>query len=172
MKSMVLTDTGGRVPFCSPVLPGSCTDITQARRLGLAQLPACGPFLEILADAGYQGMGAQRGGGVVTPPHHKFKKNPPAWSEERHEQRRKAHSSQRIRVEQGIAHMKTGGLWPAILADANTCVTSSRPSPVCSRTCRPPPSAAGFEREHRQRHTPRRAKADRARGRQPRAGDR
>lgn len=32
-----------------------------------------------LADAGYQGLGAQTGGRVVTPPHRKFKKNAPDW---------------------------------------------------------------------------------------------
>ncbi|MEV7387917.1 MULTISPECIES: transposase family protein [unclassified Streptomyces] len=79
VKSMVLTDTEGRVLFCSPVRPGSCAYITQARQLGLAQLLADGPFVEILADAGYQGMGAQTGGRVVTPPHRKFKMNAPAW---------------------------------------------------------------------------------------------
>ncbi|MGW3291384.1 transposase family protein [Streptomyces sp. NPDC001002] len=57
VKSMVVTDAEGRVLFCSPVWPGSCADITQARQLGLVQLLADGPFLEILADAGYQGMG-------------------------------------------------------------------------------------------------------------------
>ncbi|TQJ37082.1 transposase family protein [Streptomyces sp. NBC_00080] len=85
VKTMVLTDAEGHVLFCSPVRPGSCADITQARQLGLAQLLADGPFMEILADAGYQGMGAQTGGRVMTPPHRKFKKNAPAWYEERHE---------------------------------------------------------------------------------------
>ncbi|BDM74991.1 hypothetical protein HEK616_84780 (plasmid) [Streptomyces nigrescens] len=61
VKSMVLTDAEGRILFCSPVRPGSCADITQARQLRLAQLLADGPFMEILADAGYQGMGAQDG---------------------------------------------------------------------------------------------------------------
>ncbi|MCZ4611540.1 transposase [Streptomyces sp. Lzd4kr] len=111
VKSMVVTDAEGRVLFCSPVRPGSCADITQARQLGLAELLADGPFLEILADAGYQGMGAQTGGRVVTPPHRKFKKNAPAWYEERREQQRKAHSSRRIRVEHGIAHLKN---WRAL----------------------------------------------------------
>ncbi|WP_405467626.1 transposase family protein [Streptomyces canus] len=106
VKALVLTDTEGRVLFCSPVRPGSCADITQARQLGLVELLVDSPFLEILADAGYQGMGAQTGGRVVTPPHRKFKKNAPAWYEERHEQQRKAHSSRRIRVEHGIAHLK------------------------------------------------------------------
>ena len=111
VKAMVLTDAEGRVLFCSPVRPGSCADITQARQLGLVELLVDSPFMEILADAGYQGMGAQTGGRVVTPPHRKFKKNAPAWYEERHEQQRKAHSSRRIRVEHGIAHLKN---WRAL----------------------------------------------------------
>ncbi|MFE6178848.1 transposase family protein [Streptomyces sp. NPDC056464] len=53
VKSMVLTDAEGRVLFCSPVRPGSCADITQARQLGLAKLLADSPYLEVLADAGY-----------------------------------------------------------------------------------------------------------------------
>ncbi|MFI1576172.1 hypothetical protein ACH4VQ_35845 [Streptomyces anulatus] len=40
---------------------------------------ADGPTVEILADAGYQGLGAQTGERVVTPPHRKFKKNAPDW---------------------------------------------------------------------------------------------
>ncbi|MFI6434952.1 transposase family protein [Streptomyces sp. NPDC050759] len=111
VKAMVLTDTEGRVLFCSPVRPGSCADITQARQLDLVELLVDSPFLEILAAAGYQGMGAQSGGRVLTPPHRKFKKNSPAWYEERHEQQHKAHSSRRIRVEHGIAHLKN---WRAL----------------------------------------------------------
>ncbi|MGW6905452.1 transposase family protein [Streptomyces sp. NPDC054940] len=38
-------------------------------------------------------------------------RNAPAWYEERHEQQRKAHSSRRIRVEHGIAHLKN---WRAL----------------------------------------------------------
>ncbi|MGW9597734.1 transposase family protein [Streptomyces chartreusis] len=92
VKSMVLTDSEGRVLFCSPVRPGSCADITQARQLGLAEFLVDGPFVEIFADADYQGMGVQTGGWVVTPPHRKFNKNAPAWCVERHEQQRKAHA--------------------------------------------------------------------------------
>ncbi|MFE2218430.1 transposase family protein, partial [Streptomyces canus] len=73
VKAMVLTDTEGRMLFCSPVRPGNCADITQARQLGLVELLAHGPFVEILAVAGYQGMDAQTGGRVMTPPHRKFK---------------------------------------------------------------------------------------------------
>ncbi|WP_310725943.1 transposase family protein [Streptomyces sp. N2A] len=111
VKPIVLTDAEGRVLFCSPVRPGSCADITQARQLGPAKLLADGPVMWILADVGYQGMGAQIGERVVTPPHRKFKKNAHAWYKERHEQQRKTHSSRRIRVEHGIAHLKN---WRAL----------------------------------------------------------
>lgn len=69
------------------------------------------PVVEILADAGYQGLGAQTGGRVVTPPHRTFKKNAPDWYEEMYERRRKAHSPRRIRVQHGIAHLKN---WRAL----------------------------------------------------------
>ncbi|MYQ48768.1 transposase [Streptomyces sp. SID4985] len=111
VKSMVLTDADGRLLYCSSAEPASCADITHARKLGLVRLLTDGPAVEILADAGYQGLGAQTGGRVVTPPHRKFKKNAPDWYEEIHEQRRKAHSSRRIRVEHGIAHLKN---WKAL----------------------------------------------------------
>ncbi|MGW2328197.1 transposase family protein [Streptomyces sp. NPDC001700] len=111
VKAMVVTDADGRLLFCSPTRPGSCADITHARQSGLVKLLADRPVVEILADAGYQGLGAQTGGRVVTPPHRKFKKNAPAWYEEMHERQRKAHSSRRIRVEHSIAHLKN---WRAL----------------------------------------------------------
>nr|WP_252981058.1 transposase [Streptomyces chartreusis] len=111
VKSMVVTDAEGRLLFCSPAEPASCADITHARQLDLVKLLADGPFVEVLADAGYQGLGAQTGGRVITPPHRKFKKNAPDWYEEMHERQRKAHSSRRIRVEHGIAHLKN---WRAL----------------------------------------------------------
>jgi DDE superfamily endonuclease/Helix-turn-helix of DDE superfamily endonuclease len=106
VKSMVVTDADGRVLWCSPTVPGSCADITHARHLGLVELLAGGPAVEILADAGYQGLGGQTGGRVVTPPVRKFKKNAPDWYEPIYQHQRKAHSSRRIRVEHGIAHLK------------------------------------------------------------------
>jgi hypothetical protein len=111
VKSMVVTDADGRLLFCSPAQSASCADITHARQLGLVRLLADGPVVEILADAGYQGLGVQTGGRVVTPPHRKFKKDAPDWYEEMHERQRKAHSSRRIRVEHGIAHLKN---WRAL----------------------------------------------------------
>lgn len=59
---MVVTDGESRVLWCSPTEPGSCADITQDCQSGLAKLLAGGPVVEILADAGYQGPGAQTGG--------------------------------------------------------------------------------------------------------------
>ncbi|GAA2563787.1 transposase family protein [Streptomyces koyangensis] len=111
VKSMVVTDAEGRLLFCSPAEPASCADITQARDLGLVKLLADCPFVEILADAGYQGLGAQTGGRVVTPTHRKFKENPPEWYEEMRERQSKAHSSRRIRPEHGIGHLKN---WRAL----------------------------------------------------------
>ncbi|MEL5957455.1 transposase family protein [Streptomyces sp. CLV115] len=100
VKAMVFTDGDGRLLFCSPTEPGSCADVTHARKFGLVKLLADGPAVEILADVGYQGLGAQTGGRVVTPPHRKFKKNAPEWYEEMYERRRKAHSLRRVRVGQ------------------------------------------------------------------------
>jgi hypothetical protein len=111
VKTIVVTDGDGRVRFCSPAQHGSCADITHARQLGLIRLMDGGPALEILADTGYQDLGAQTGARVMTPPRRKFKKNAPDWYEEMYERQRKAHSSRRIRVEHGIAHLKN---WRAV----------------------------------------------------------
>ncbi|MFC9289371.1 transposase family protein, partial [Streptomyces sp. NPDC057052] len=106
VTSMVVTDGGGRVLWCSPARPASCADITHARRSGVVGLLADGPAVEILADAGYQGLGSQTGGRVITPPHRTFKRNTPDRYEEMHGRRRTAHSSRRVRVEHGIARPK------------------------------------------------------------------
>ncbi|WP_229686959.1 transposase, partial [Longimycelium tulufanense] len=123
VKALVLTDPAGRVLFCGQTRPGSCPDITQARQAGLPDLLRHTVGLQILADAGYQGLSAQTGGQVITPPHRKFRKNPPHWYIQAHAQQCRDHSSRRIRVEHGIAHLKN---WrtltrhlgrPAILED-------------------------------------------------------
>ncbi len=92
--------------FCSPAVPGGRADITHARQLGLPELLAAQDDTTMLADAGYQGLGTESGGRVVTPPHRKFRKHPPAWYETLLAEQRHAHSSRRIRVEHGIAHLK------------------------------------------------------------------
>ncbi|MFJ4338505.1 transposase family protein [Streptomyces sp. NPDC088915] len=111
VKSMVVTDGEGHVLWCSPTMPASCAGIIRARQLGLVRLLADGPAVEVLTDAGYQGLGAQTGGRVVTPPHREFKKDAPDWYEEMHERQRRAYSSRRIRVEHGIVHLKN---WRAL----------------------------------------------------------
>ncbi len=103
---MVVIDPQGRVLFCGATVPGFVADITQARDSGLAGLLAAADGVEILADAGYQGLAAETGGAVVTPPHRKFRKNPPARYEQHHVAPGKAHSTRRIRIEHGIAHLK------------------------------------------------------------------
>ncbi len=57
VKAMVFTEGDGRLPFC-PTPPGICADTTH--ELGLVELLADGPAVEILADADYQRLGAHR----------------------------------------------------------------------------------------------------------------
>lgn len=82
IMALVITDVQGRLLFAGALRPENCPDITQARDAGLVELLRERDGLEILADADYQGLGAQTGGQVITPPHRKFKKNAPPWWEE------------------------------------------------------------------------------------------
>ena len=70
---MVVTDADGRLP--AQLNLRVVRTSRPARKLGLVRLLSGGAAVKILADAGYQGLGAQTGGRVVTPPHRKFKKN-------------------------------------------------------------------------------------------------
>ncbi|WP_260470746.1 transposase [Streptomyces sp. RP5T] len=154
VKTMVVTGGDGRVLFCSPTQHGSCADITHARQLGLVKLLADGPAVEILADAGYQGLGAQTGGRVITPPRRTFKKNAPDWYEDMHERQRKAHSSRRIRVEHGIAHLKNWRALTRHLGRREHIRTPSKPLPPCCPTSRPPtwPGTNNVKRQVPPRH--------------------
>lgn len=113
VKAMVVTDRSGHILFCGHTRPGSTADVTQARDSGLIDLLAQHPSVELLADAGYQGLGAQTLGAVITPPHRRRKAKLPQmdWLETLHAAERKRHSSRRIRVEHGIAHLKN---WRAL----------------------------------------------------------
>ncbi|MEU3855378.1 transposase family protein [Streptomyces sp. NPDC029554] len=62
VKSTVVTDSEGRMLWCSPVRPANCADITHARQLGLVKFPADGLAVEILADAGDRRRRRRRGG--------------------------------------------------------------------------------------------------------------
>ncbi|WP_326658984.1 transposase [Streptomyces canus] len=68
--------------------------------------------MEILADAGYQGLGAQTGGRVVTPPHRKCKKNPPEnWRALARHHGRREHMSDIIRaIAALLCHQQTATL--------------------------------------------------------------
>ncbi|MEU6170013.1 transposase family protein [Streptomyces tanashiensis] len=165
VKTMILTDRNRRVLFCSPARPGSCADITHARQLGLVKLLADGPALEILANAGYQGLGAQTGGRVVTPPHRKFKKNPPDWYEDMHERQRKAHSSRRIRVEHGIGHLKNWRALARHLGRREHMSDTAQANAGHCRTSRPPTWTRSNRGEDQAHRSPRRLTAYRARAR-------
>ncbi|MFJ3229337.1 transposase family protein [Streptomyces sp. NPDC086783] len=119
VKTMVVTNGNGRVPFCSPAQHGSCADITHARQLVLVKPMDGGPTPEILADAGYQGLGAQTGGRVVTPPHRKSKKNAPDWYKEMHDASG-GHTPTPYPCRARHRSPETGGPWPATSAAANT----------------------------------------------------
>ncbi|WP_307843144.1 transposase family protein [Streptomyces triculaminicus] len=82
--------------------------MTQARQAGIVDLLADTIHLRILADAGYQGLVGQTCGQVVTPPRKRRGKHLEhvQWLMAHHEAARFAHSSARIPVEHGIAHLK------------------------------------------------------------------
>jgi DDE superfamily endonuclease len=113
IKTLLVTDEAGRVLFAGETRPGSCTDITQARSAGLVDLLADRIDLRILADAGYQGLGAQTCGQVITPPPKRRGKHLEAaqWLMAHHQAARRQHSARRGRVEHGIAHLKN---WRAL----------------------------------------------------------
>ncbi|MEW2426245.1 hypothetical protein AB0911_37925 [Streptomyces nigra] len=76
---MVVTEV--TAACCTAAQPGPEAARTSPTtgRLGLVKLLADGFAGTIVADAGYQGLGAQTGSRVITPPHRKFKKNAPDW---------------------------------------------------------------------------------------------
>src|SRR3954453_9063203 len=113
VKALVITDAKGRLLFCGQPRPGSIHDLTQVRQAGLVELLARIPGVTLLADAGYQGLSAQTAGAVITPRPARRKNQlpvPPALAAA-HEAERRAHASQRIRVEHGIRHLKN---WRAL----------------------------------------------------------
>ncbi|MFI2664818.1 transposase [Micromonospora carbonacea] len=110
LKALVTCDPLGRLLFCGETRPGSMHDITQARTAGLVDLLLNAPLdVQILTDAGYQGLGTDTGGTVITPrpkPRKHHTSLPPSVIAA-HDAARKRHSSQRIRIEHAIGHLKT-----------------------------------------------------------------
>ena len=82
MKALVICDPAGRLLFCGETRPGSMHDLTQARTAGLVDLLLHAPLgVQVLADAGYQGLGADTAGVVITPkpkPRKRQKSLPPS----------------------------------------------------------------------------------------------
>ena len=113
IKTLLVTDEAGRVLFGGATRPGSCADITQARSAGLVGMLADYLGLQIVADAGYQGLAAETCGQVITPPPKRRGKHLEAlqWLMAHHQGARKQHSARRSRVEHGIAHLKN---WRAL----------------------------------------------------------
>jgi hypothetical protein len=108
VKALVLTDPDGRLLFRGQARPGSIHELTQVRQAGLVELLALTPGVTLLADAGSQGPSAQTAGAVITPrPHRRKNRLPlcPAVAAAQ-EVERPAHSSQLIRAEYGISHLK------------------------------------------------------------------
>jgi hypothetical protein len=108
VKALIISDARGRVLFGGATCPGSTADITQARQAGIVDRLDHTIGVEILTDAGYQGLGRHTFGQVVTPTpkHHKKRlENMPGVTELRDAQR-KAHAHRRVRVEHTIAHLK------------------------------------------------------------------
>jgi hypothetical protein len=108
MKALVITDAQGRLLFCGATCRGSTADITQARQAGVVDWLDHTGGVEILTDAGYQGLGAQTAGQVITPTqkhHKKAVEHMPGIAELRAAQR-KTHNQRRVRVEHGIGHVK------------------------------------------------------------------
>lgn len=108
MKALIISDARGRVLFSGASCSGSTADITQARQAGVVDWLNHTTGVEILTDAGYQGLGHRTFGQVITPTpkHHKKRlENMPGITELRDAQR-KAHAHRRVRVEHTIAHLK------------------------------------------------------------------
>ena len=89
------------------------SNLTQVRQAGLVEALALTPGLTLLADAGYQELGAQTAGAVPTPRPARRKNQLPILPAlaPAHEAERRAHSAQRIRAEHGISHLKN---WRAL----------------------------------------------------------
>jgi hypothetical protein len=96
------------VLFGGASCPGSTADITQARQAGMVDWLDHTTSVEILTDAGYQGLNGQTFGQIITPtPKHQNKQleRMPGITELRDTQR-KPHSRRRVRVDHTIAHLK------------------------------------------------------------------
>ncbi|HZH20045.1 MAG TPA: transposase family protein, partial [Geodermatophilus sp.] len=66
VKALLITDAEGRLLCCGQTRPGAIHDLIQVRQAGLVELLGHTPGVTLLADAGYQGLGAQTAGAGLT----------------------------------------------------------------------------------------------------------
>ncbi|MFG1678224.1 transposase family protein [Micromonospora sp. NPDC049282] len=144
MKALVICDPLGRLLFCGETRPGSMHDITQARTAGLVDLLLNAPLdVQILADAGYQGLGTDTNGAVITPrpkPRKRQTSLPPSVTAA-HEAARKRHSSQRIRSSTPSDTSRTGESSAATTAGGSPSTPPSARSPASCPTTNTPAAA-------------------------------
>ncbi len=105
VKSTVVSDEYGATLWCGGRRPGRMHDTTAARVEGIDALLDAYPQVNVLVDAGYQGLAKDHPGQVTAPPLKLRPGAPPArqvqWGAERKHQ-----SPQRIPVEHAIAKPK------------------------------------------------------------------
>ncbi|MFB7214543.1 transposase family protein [Streptomyces sp. NPDC056255] len=131
MKALAITDERGRPLLCGEVRAGSVADITQARDAGLADLLADTIDLQILADAGYQGLTAQTHGQIITPPRKRRGRHSNICNGSR--PTTKPHTSPTPQPEPpsntASPTSRTGEPSPGTTPDETACPTPSEPSP-------------------------------------------
>jgi hypothetical protein len=105
IKTTVAADQHGATLWCGSIRPGRMHDTTAVRVEGIDALLAQYPDVQLLVDAGYQGVARDHPGQVTAPPLKPSADTPPERRAE-WEAARKAQSSQRIPVEHAIAEFK------------------------------------------------------------------
>ncbi len=105
IKTTVAADHHGATLWCGATRPGRMHDVTTARVEGIDALLDAYADVNLLVDAGYQGLARDHRGQVCAPP---LKPRPEAPPEQQAqwEHARKHQSSQRITVEHTIAELK------------------------------------------------------------------
>jgi hypothetical protein len=105
IKTTLAADEHGATLWCGATRPGRVHDTTAARVEGIDALLQAYPQVNLLVDAGYQGLARDHPDQVTAPPL-KLRPGTPLSRQMEWEAERKAQSSQRIPVEHAIAELK------------------------------------------------------------------
>jgi hypothetical protein len=105
IKTTVAADQHGATLWVGATRPGRMHDLTTARVEGIDALLDAYPDVNLLVDAGYQGLARDHHDQVYAPPL-KLRPGAPAEQQTAWEHDRKHQSSQRIAVEHTIAELK------------------------------------------------------------------